>query len=172
MGSIIRLYVLHYNGCLASCTVQRSVVGVMVKSYGLRLWSYDHMALYKCVYYYYYYKNRVARCTGMCTARAGHSSIVRTASTTKSASVSCTSPSRKSVGASTRPDSATAASNSTSSRRSWPVQYSNDVTLRWDRELEYSAETERSRERGTRLFSAVRSVVAATQHLADDSPWR
>jgi len=22
----------------------------------LRLWSYDHMALYKCVYYYYYYQ--------------------------------------------------------------------------------------------------------------------
>jgi len=28
----------------------------------MRLWSYDHMALYKCVYYYYYYvKNYVWR---------------------------------------------------------------------------------------------------------------
>ena len=29
----------------------------------MRLWSYDHMALYKCVYYYYYYYYYTRICT-------------------------------------------------------------------------------------------------------------
>ena len=45
------------SAILAAILQAESIGNTLKVSPILRLWSYDHMALYKCVYYYYYINN-------------------------------------------------------------------------------------------------------------------
>jgi len=53
--SILKSNSYFLNGPGKTMVLMEDWIDVVLHRSVLRLWSYDHMALYKCVYYYYYY---------------------------------------------------------------------------------------------------------------------